>query len=61
MLLATAEQRQRAAMVAAGLAAGSTFCMMAGAVASAIMFTFGVVLIGVQSVAGLAAERLTTQ
>ena len=57
MPLATADQRQRAAKVAAGLAGASTFCMVAGAVPSAFMFMFGVALIGIQSAAGFAAER----
>ena len=57
MLLATADQRGRAAKVAAGFAGASTFCMIAGAVPSAFMFMFGVAVIGIQSAAGLAAER----
>ena len=58
ILLASAEQRNRGAMVAAGLAFMSTLCMVAGAIPSAAMFMFGVLLIGVQSLAGLAVERV---
>ncbi len=57
ILLATPEQRHRAARVAVALASVSTLCMLAGAVPSAAMFMFGTVLLGLQSMAGMAAER----
>lgn len=59
MLLATPRQRHRAAVVATVFAGVSTLCMLVGAIPTAIMFMFGVMLIGVQSVAGFAAERTT--
>lgn len=57
ILLATPQQRHRAAWVAAAFASVSTLCMLAGAVPSAALFMFGTLLLGVQSMAGMAVER----
>lgn len=59
ILLASPQQRHRAAWVAAGLSVLSTMSMLAGAVPTAAMFMFGVLLLGGQSLAGMVAERAT--
>lgn len=61
LLLSSAPQRYRAALIASTFAAMSTVSMMAGWLDSAAMFMIGTLVLGLQSVAGLAVERRTAE